>query len=73
MFFDRLILFVCLQVCESGVLQSSAVHVVCSDGSDCPLCGSADAGSGPTGQVKHVLLEMHGKLGCIYINSDTFF
>lgn len=45
----------CLQVCESRVLQSPAFYVVYSDGPDCPLRGAADAGSGPTGQVKLVL------------------
>lgn len=48
----------CLQVCESCVLQSPAVYVVHSDGPDCPLRGAADAGSGPTGQVKQVLKFM---------------
>lgn len=46
---------VCLQVFESHVLQSTAVYVVRSDGPDCPLRGAADAGSGPTSQVMHVL------------------
>ncbi len=44
----------CLQVCESGVLQSPALYVVRSDGPDGPLRGAADAGSRPTGQVDHV-------------------
>ncbi|TRY93350.1 hypothetical protein DNTS_007731 [Danionella cerebrum] len=39
-------------VFEGGMLQSSAVHLVHSDGSDCALCGSTDAGSRAAVQVR---------------------
>ncbi len=58
----------CLQVCESGVLQSPALYVVHSDGPDGPLRGAADDGSHPTGQVDHFTKKMHGDLYKAIIN-----